>query len=33
MTNSKQTKSALAPLDIARETFKQMAVRRIEPTR
>jgi diguanylate cyclase len=32
MTNSKQTKSALAPLDIARETFKQMAVRRIEPT-
>ncbi|MDP3088699.1 MAG: GGDEF domain-containing protein [Methylotenera sp.] len=32
MTNSKQSKSALAPLDIARETFKQMAVRRIEPT-
>jgi len=32
MTNSKQSKSDLVPLDIARETFKQMAVRRIEPT-
>jgi diguanylate cyclase len=32
MTNSKQTKPTLVPLDIARETFKQMAVRRIEPT-
>ncbi len=32
MTNNKQSKSALAPLDIARETFKQMAMRRVEPT-
>lgn len=32
MTNNKQSKSALAPLDIARETFKQMALRRVEPT-
>ncbi len=29
---SKQNKSALVPLDIARETFKQMALRRVEPT-
>jgi len=32
MTTNKQSKSALAPLDIARETFKQMAVRRVVPT-
>ena len=32
MTHNKQSKSILAPLDIARETFKQMAVRRVEPT-
>lgn len=32
MTNSKLGKSTLVPLDIARETFKQMAARRIEPT-
>ncbi len=32
MTHNKQSKSTLAPLDIARETFKQMAVRRVEPT-
>lgn len=33
MTNSnKRSKSTLAALDIARETFKQMAVRRVEPT-
>ncbi len=29
---SKQNKSAPVPIDIARETFKQMAVRRVEPT-
>ena len=29
---SKQNKSAPIPIDIARETFKQMAVRRVEPT-
>lgn len=32
MTNNKTNKLDLAPLDIARETFKQMAVRRVEPT-
>jgi len=32
MTTNKQSKAALAPLDIARETFKQMAVRRVVPT-
>lgn len=31
MTN-KPSKVALAPLDIARETFKQMGVRRVDPT-
>jgi diguanylate cyclase len=29
---SKQNKSAHVPIDIAREAFKQMAVRRVEPT-
>ena len=29
---SKQSKPALVPLDIARETFKQMALRRVVPT-
>ena len=29
---SKQNKSALVPLDIARETFKQMALRRVVPS-
>lgn len=29
---SKQNKSALVPINIARETIKQMAVRRVEPT-
>ncbi|MGB7815715.1 MAG: GGDEF domain-containing protein [Methylotenera sp.] len=29
---SKQNKSALTPINIARETIKQMAVRRVEPT-
>lgn len=32
MTNNKPSKVALAPLDIARETFKQMGVRRVDPT-
>jgi len=32
MTNDKHSKSKLVPLDIARETFKQMAMRRVEPT-
>ncbi|MDP2071367.1 MAG: GGDEF domain-containing protein [Methylotenera sp.] len=30
--NNKPSKSELAPLDIARETFKQMAMRRVVPT-
>lgn len=32
MTNNKPSKVALAPLEIARETFKQMGVRRVDPT-
>lgn len=32
MTQAKQSKSELAPQDIARETFKQMALRRVVPT-
>lgn len=32
MTQHKQSKSELAPQDIARETFKQMALRRVVPT-
>jgi diguanylate cyclase len=32
LNSSKQNKSAPIPIEIARETFKQMAVRRVEPT-